>query len=235
MLKYAGQERLLVAVDCIIFGFDEEGFKLLLIQRGFFPEKQKWSLVGGFLQVAENLDEAASRVLEQLTGLRDVFMVQMNAFGHPRRDPVERTVAVAYVALIDIRQYEQQLKEDFHAKWFKLEEVPALIFDHEQMVKNAKNWLRYQAALHPILFELLPEKFTMQQLHSLYEELYQIGFDRRNFTRKVLSTGIMVKLKEKDKVSSRKGAHFYTLNKEKYKEGFQTFMNFIFKPEHLLK
>lgn len=230
MLKYAGQERLLVAVDCIIFGFDEEGFKLLLIQRGFFPEKQKWSLMGGFLQIDEDLDEAASRVLEELTGLKDVFMVQMNAFGHPQRDPVERTLAVAYVALIDIRQYERQLREDFHAKWFKLEEVPTLIFDHEQMVKEAKNWLRYKAALHPILFELLPEKFTMQQLHALYEQLYQMGFDRRNFTRKVLSTGIIVKLKEKEKTSSRKGAYFYTLNKEKYKEGFETFMNFIFKP-----
>lgn len=235
MLRYAGQERLLVAVDCIVFGFDKSGFKLLLVKRDFAPEKQKWSLMGGFLQLNENLDEAASRVLEQLTGLKDVFMEQMKTFGHPRRDPVERTVGVAYVALIDIHQYEQQIREDFHAKWFKLEDVPKLIFDHGQMVKEAKNWLRYKASLHPVLFELLPEKFTLQQLHALYEELFQIGLDRRNFARKVLATGIMVKLKEKEKLSSRKGAFFYTLDKEKYKEGFHTFLNFISKPGNLLQ
>ena len=235
MLKYAGQSRILVAVDCIIFGFDEEGFKLLLIQRGFAPEIKKWSLMGGFVRQEESLDEAANRVLKQLTGLENVFLEQMRVFSAPDRDPVERTIAVAYVALIDIHKYEQQLSEDFHAKWFRLNELPNLIFDHEEMVEMAKNRLRYRAALHPLLFELLPEKFTLPQLQSLYEGLYEIDFDKRNFTRKVLSTGILVKLDEKDKENSKKGAFFFKINKEKYKDGFQTFLNFIPKPENLVQ
>lgn len=235
MLKYAGQARILVAVDCIIFGFDEEGFKLLLIQRGFAPEIKKWSLMGGFVKQEESLDEAANRILKQLTGLEDVFMEQMRVFSKPDRDPVERTVAVAYVALIDIHKYEQQLSEEYHAKWFKLNEVPNLIFDHNEMVEMAKNRLRYRAALHPLLFELLPEKFTLPQLQALYEGLYEVEFDKRNFSRKVLSTGILVKLDEKDKENSKKGAYFFKINKDKYKDGFQTFLNFIPKPENLVQ
>lgn len=235
MLKYAGQARILVAVDCIIFGFDEEGFKLLLIQRGFAPEIKKWSLMGGFVKQEESLDEAANRILKQLTGLEDVFMEQMRVFSEPDRDPVERTIAVAYVALIDIHKYELQLSEDFHARWFRLNELPNLIFDHEKMVEMAKNRLRYQAALHPLLFELLPDKFTLPQLQSLYEGLYEVDFDKRNFTRKVLSTGILVKLDEKDKENSKKGAYFFKIDKEKYKDGFQTFLNFIPKPGNLVQ
>ena len=235
MLKYAGQARILVAVDCIIFGFDEEGFKLLLIQRGFAPEIKKWSLMGGFVRQKESLDEAANRILKKLTGLEDVFMEQMRVFSEPDRDPVERTIAVAYVALIDIHKYEQQLSEEYHAKWFRLNELPNLIFDHKEMVEMAKNRLRYQAALHPLLFELLPDKFTLPQLQSLYEGLYEMDFDKRNFSRKVLSTGILVKLNEKDKENSKKGAYFFKIDKEKYKDGFQTFLNFIPKPENLVQ
>lgn len=235
MLKYAGQARILVAVDCIIFGFDEEGFKLLLIQRGFAPEIKKWSLMGGFVKQEESLDDAANRILKQLTGLEDVYMEQMRAFSAPDRDPVERTIAVAYVALIDIHKYEQQLSEEYHAKWFRLNEIPNLIFDHKEMVEMAKGRLRYQAALHPLLFELLPEKFTLPQLQSLYEGLYEMDFDKRNFSRKVLSTGILVKLNEKDKENSKKGAFYFKIDKEKYKDGFQTFLNFIPKPENLVQ
>ena len=161
MLKYQGQTRILVAVDCIIFGFDGENIKLLLIQRGFEPKAQSWSLMGGFLKPHETLDQAANRVLNQLTGLEGVYMEQLAAFSDPKRDPVERTICIAYFALIDIHKYENQLKEDHHAEWFMLDEVPELIFDHNEMVERAKRQIRYKAALHPILFELLPEKFTI--------------------------------------------------------------------------
>ena len=190
--------------------------------------------MGGFVQKQEGLEDAANRVLAQLTGLKDVYMEQLKAFGDLRRDPVERTIAVTYVALVDIEQYEQQLSREFHAKWFKPEEVPSLIFDHAQMVEKATNWLRYKAALHPVLFELLPEKFTLPQIHALYEGLYQMRFDKRNFIRKVLSAGFLVKLQEKDKINSKKGAFYYTLDKARYKEGFQTFRNLIPVPDDLV-
>jgi 8-oxo-dGTP diphosphatase len=233
MLKYAAQTRILVAVDCIIFGFDEEGIKLLLVQRGFAPKLKKWSLMGGFVKKKESLEEAANRILKKLTGLDNVFMDQIRVFSEPGRDPVERTISVAYMALIDIRQYEEQLSEKFRARWFCLNELPDLFFDHEEMVEMAKSRLRYQAALHPLLFELLPQKFTLSQLKALYEGLYEKDLDGRNFIRKVLSSGILVKSNEKDKENSRKGAFLFTIDKKKYKRGFQTFLKLV--PQNNLK
>ena len=233
-MKYSGQTRILVAVDCIVFGFDGEDFKLLLIQRGFAPERKRWSLMGGFIQPEESLEVAANRVLKQLTGLEGVYLEQLQAFGDPQRDPVERTLAVAYFALIDIQKYEKQISHEYNAEWFLLNEMPNLIFDHEQMVEAAKNRLRYKAALHPVLFELLPEKFTSPQLKNLYEGLYGTTFDKRNFSRKVLSTGLLVKQKDKDKGSSRKGAFYYKLDKRKYSENFQAFLKFIPNPDKFI-
>lgn len=234
MLKYSGQTRVLVAVDCIIIGFDGETYKLLLIQRGFAPEKRKWSLMGGFVQPTESLDQAASRILKDLTGLDDVYLEQLHTFGAPERDPVERTIAVTYFALIDIQKYEKQLSKEYHAEWFTLQEMPELIFDHNQMVEMAKNRLRYKAALHPILFELLPEKFTLPQLQTLYEGLYDTTFDKRNFNRKLLSTGLFVKQPDKDKDSSKKGAFYYKLDRSKYMDDFQAFLKFVPNPEKFL-
>lgn len=233
MIKYSGQTRILVALDCIIIGFDGEQYKLLLIQRGFAPQKRRWSLMGGFLQPDECLDTAANRILKQLTGLENVYMEQLQAFSNPKRDPVERTIAVAYFALIDIHKYEKQISKEFHAEWFPLNEMPELIFDHAEMVALAKKQLRYKAALHPILFELLPDKFTIPQLQALYEGLYDTSFDKRNFSRKVLSTEILIKQKEKDKENSKKGAYFYKVDEKKYKDGFESMMKFIPNPDNM--
>jgi 8-oxo-dGTP diphosphatase len=226
-MKYSNQTRALVAVDCIIFGFDGSEYKLLLIQRGFAPEKEKWSLMGGFVQPDESLDEAAERVLNQLTGLHDVYLEQLQAFSRPERDPIERVIAMAYVALIDIRKYQQQINDDFHARWYSMNNLPKLIFDHEEMVEAALNKLRYKAAFHPILFELLPEKFTLPQLQAMYEGLFDTKIDKRNFSRKVLSSNLLQKENEKDKSGSKKGAYYYSLDKAHYKENFQSILNFI--------
>jgi len=234
MNRYPGESRILVAVDCIIFGFDGNDIKLLLVQRGLKPERGKWSLMGGFLQEQESLEQAANRILKQLTGLSGVYMEQMKAFGEPDRDPVERTLSIAYFALIDIHQYEKQLSNEYHAEWFHVKKMPDLIFDHKKMVDIAKRQLRYKAALHPILFELLPAKFTIPQLQILYEGIYDTTFDNRNFSRKVLSTELLIKQKEKDKANSKKGAFYYKLDKRKYKANFQAFLNFIPNPDKLL-
>src|SRR5882762_1741941 len=232
MNRYPGETRVLVAVDCIIFGFDGNDIKLLLVQRGLKPEKGRWSLMGGFLQPQESLDQAANRVLKKLTGLEGVYMEQLQAFGDPIRDPVERTISVAYFALIDIHQYEKQLSTEYHPEWFLLKKTPELIFDHKKMMEGAKRQLRYKAALHPILFELLPAKFTIPQLQILYEGIYDSTFDNRNFSRKVLSTELLIK--QKEKANSKKGAFYYKLDKRKYKANFQAFLNFIPNPDKLL-
>jgi 8-oxo-dGTP diphosphatase len=231
MTQYANQQHILVAVDCIIFGFDGKDIKLLLIQRGFEPEKNKWSLMGGFLKSNEKLDEAANRVLKQLTGLEGVYLEQLQAFSDPDRDPEERTISVPYFALIDIQQYEKQINEHYHAEWYLLSKKPRLIFDHDDMVRLAQKHMRYKAALHPILFELLPPKFTIPQLQNLYEAVYDTIFDSRNFTRKLMSTGLLVKLNEKDKAGSKKGAFYYKLDKRKYKANMAAFLNFVPKAE----
>lgn len=227
MTKYQRQTRLLAAVDCIIFGFDGQTIKILLIQRGFEPEKGKWSLMGGFIQPDESADTAANRILKGLTGLEGVFMEQLHTFTEPRRDPIERTISTAYYALIDIHQYEKQLSDEYHPEWFPLTKMPSLIFDHGKMVDMAKEKLRYKAAMHPLLFELLPPKFTLPQLQSLYEGVYETSFDKRNFSRKVLSTNLLVKQRDKDKINSKKGAYYYKLNAKNYKADFQSFLNII--------
>ncbi len=227
MNKYNKQTRLLVAVDCVIFGFDGTEFKILLIHRGFEPERGKWSLMGGFVMPDENFETTSRRVLKQLTGLENVYMEQMYAFGNLDRDPVERTISIAHFALIDINEYQQQISDIYHAEWFSLDKHPQLIFDHEEMVKAAKNKLRYKATLRPILFELLPLKFTIPQLISLYEQVYGLQIDKRNFSRKVLSTNLLIVQKDKDKSSSKKGAFYYKLNKKTYAAKFNSFLNFM--------
>ena len=234
MKQYLGQKRTLVAVDCIIFGFDGQDLKLLLIKRGFEPEKDKWSLMGGFLRENETLDEAAHRVLKDLTGLENVYLEQLHAFSDVTRDPEERTISIAYFALVDIHQYETQLSEDYHPDWFPLSQKPRLIFDHDDMVRMAQKHLRYKAALHPLLFELLPQKFTIPHLQNMYEEVYETNFDSRNFTRKLLSTGLLVRQNGKDKSGSKKGAFYYKLDKRKYKVKQDAFLNLVPKPDKFL-
>jgi 8-oxo-dGTP diphosphatase len=235
MQKYPNQTQLLVAVDCIILGFDGNDIKLLLIKRSFEPERNKFSLMGGFLQPDETLDEAANRILKHLTGLEGVYMEQLQTFSKPSRDPVERTISVAYFALIDIHQYEQQINEAYDAEWFLQDNMPKLIFDHEEMVELAKKKLKYKAALHPILFELLPDKFTIPQLQTLYEAIFQKNFDSRNFSRKLLSSGLLIKLNEKDKLNSKKGAFYYKVDQEKYLENESSFIKFVPQPEKLIE
>ncbi|CAN5784307.1 NUDIX domain-containing protein [soil metagenome] len=234
MTRYNKQTRLLAAVDCIIFGFDGAELKLLVIKRAFDPEKGKWSLMGGFVQQDENCMDAANRVLTQLTGLKGVYLEQLRSFSKPNRDPQERTISIAYYALIDIHQYEKQISDLYHPEWFELNHIPELIFDHGDMVEMAIKRLRYKAAIHPILFELLPEKFTIPQLQILYEAVYGTEFDKRNFSRKILSTGLLVKQADKDKESSKKGAYYYKLDKQKYQSNFQAFLNFIPNPHNFI-
>jgi 8-oxo-dGTP diphosphatase len=234
MIKYAKQSRFIQAVDCIVFGFDGDTLKILLIQRGFEPEKGKWSLMGGFVQESESIDQASNRILKQLTGLDGMYLEQLHTFGDPQRDPMERTVSTAYFALIDILKYEKQLNTDYHAEWFSLKRMPKLIFDQQEMVELAKRRIRYKAALHPILFELLPGRFTIPQLQSLYESVYNTTIDKRNFSKRILATGLLIKQADKDKSGSRRGAFYYQLNMQNYYAKFQAFLNLIPNPTNLI-
>jgi 8-oxo-dGTP diphosphatase len=226
-LNYQGEARLLVAVDCIIFGFDGENLKLLLIKRNFDPERGKWSLMGGFVRENENLGDGSKRILHELTGLENVYMEQMETYGDLDRDPVTRTLSIAYFALINIHEHDKELACSKNGSWFSFNEKPPLIFDHDQMVEKALAHLRYKAALHPLGFELLPDTFTIPQLQKLYEAIYDKEMDRRNFSRKILSTNLLIDTGEKYEGSSTKKAILYKLDKEKYAAQFNSFHHFI--------
>lgn len=225
---YSTHPKILVAVDSIIFGFNEDDYelKLLLLKRNFEPAKGEWSLMGGFVDPSESLDSAAQHIVEKLTGLQDVYMEQLYAFGDPERDPGGRIISVAYFSLIKIKEYDRELVRQHGAMWVPLSKLPNLIFDHNDMVDKALRKLRIRARTQPIGFELLPDKFTIPQLQRLYEAIYQTPFDKRNFRRKVLTMGLLDKLEEKEKKTSKKGAFYYKFNTEKYEELLQKGFNF---------
>lgn len=228
---YKQQTKCLVALDSIIFGFDGEELKLLLVKRGVESDKETWSLMGGWLRPSETLQQAADRILFELTGLTEVYLEQVSTFGEPTRDPIERTVSVAYFALINVPDYETRISHTYDAQWFSMNDLPELLFDHREMVDMAVERLRYKAAFHPIGFELLPEKFTIPQLQKLYEAIYGTDMDKRNFSRKIMSTNLLVKLKEKQKGNSKKGAFLYQIDTSRYKSTINSFLNFVTNPE----
>lgn len=228
---YYGTDRLLVAVDCIIFGFDvrEQQLKLLLFERKVEPFKGTWSLIGSFVKKEEDLDEAAKRVLYELTGMDKVFLEQHKTYGKKDRDPGDRVISVSYWSLIKIEDPDYNLIEDHHARWFPVNDLPELVIDHNTMVEDALNLIRRNARYRPIGFELLPEKFTLPQLLRLYQEIYQKPIDDRNFRKKILATGLLKKLNTKDKSTSKKGAFHYTFDQEKYKELLEKGFDINFK------
>jgi 8-oxo-dGTP diphosphatase len=214
--QYKSYDQHYVAIDSIIFGFDDESLKLLLIKRKFEPCKDCWSLMGGFVAENESLDQAAYRILEDLTGLRDVYLEQLYTYGEVKRDLDARVISVAYYALININKYDEELGRKHGAQWFSIDDIPPLIFDHDEMVAKAMRRLKRKTIIQPIGFELLPEKFTLPQLQRLYEVIHQQKLDKRNFRKKILSMEVLTQLDEKDKVSSKRGAYLYKFDKEKY-------------------
>jgi len=228
MSYYSEHEKFHVAVDSIIFGYDEGGreLKLLLLKRNFQPAMGEWSLMGGFLNKEESIDEAAKRILNQLTGLSDVYMEQLYSFGEIDRDPGDRIISVAYFALIKINDSDLELVKNHGATWVPISSLPQLIFDHNQMVERAMKKLQVRARTQPIGFELLPEKFTIPQLQGLYEAIYNKPLDKRNFRRKLLAMDLLEKQEEKEKESSRKGAWYYRFDAKKYEDLLKRGFNF---------
>jgi 8-oxo-dGTP diphosphatase len=216
-LTYDAQRHIL-AIDCIVFGFEDDQLKLLMIKRRIEPRKGDWSLMGGFIRLDESLDEAAMRILYVLTGLTNVYLEQLYTFGNTYRDPLDRVVSVTYYALIKINDYDREVVKLNGAEWFPAENHPDLVFDHNDMVKMALSRLRRRCRTQPIGFELLPDKFTIPQLQSLYEAILAQKLDKRNFRKKFLSMNLLDKFDEKDKESSKKGAFLYRFNRKRYEQ-----------------
>ncbi len=205
-----------VAIDCIIFGFDDNQLQLLLVKRQLQLWKDYWSLMGGFVGNDESLDEAAARVLTELTGLANIYLEQLYTYGDIKRDPGGRVISVSYCALIKTKLYDTELGNKHSAQWFSMDNLPELIFDHREMVDKALRRLRRKSLTQPIGFELLPEKFTLTQLQCLYQAIHHSEFDKRNFRKKILGMDVLTQLEEKDRHSSKKGAYLYRFDKMKY-------------------
>ncbi len=213
---YGSNPKFHIAVDSIIFGFHEGELNLLVLKRNFEPARGLWSLMGGFVQGGESVDEAAARVLAELTGLERVHMEQVGAFGEVDRDPGERVVSVAYYALINIEESDRELVMQHNAHWVGVNELPPLIFDHRLMVERAREMLKRKASTEPIGFNLLPRLFTLSMLQNLYEAIYGETIDKRNFRKRVAEMGYIQKTGKIDKTGSRRGAALYTFNEKAY-------------------
>ena len=200
---------LLVAVDCIIFGYAEQELKLLLFERWIEPDKDKLSLLGGWVNDDESVTEAAQRVLKLITGLGNLFMEMVDVFSEVDRDPGGRVISIAYYALMNIREPDKKIVEEHGAKWVSLNELPKLIFDHNEMVDKALAKLQNKASFDLIGEHMLPSMFTLSQLRKLYNAVFQVEFDPGNFRKKILSLKLLEQMNVKDYSESKKGAYFY--------------------------
>jgi hypothetical protein len=225
---YQQEDKLLVSVDCIILGFKDNEINVLIIKRKFEPLKGERSLMGGFVRENESLNETVSRVVADYTGVENVYMEQIGAYGDVGRDPGERVISIVYYALIDMQQFDEKLKKQHNAEWININDVGALILDHNQFLKDTIRLLRRRTATRPVGFNLLPEKFTLPQLQSLYEAIYQRPVDKRNFRKKIFEMDILEKLDEKDKSASKRGAYYYKFDKEKYDRRLENGFDFSF-------
>jgi 8-oxo-dGTP diphosphatase len=235
-----------VSVDCVIFGFSQDTLRLLLIKRNI-PNRLTemndilYALPGDLVKDSENLNQAADRVLAELTGLKNIYLQQFSAFGDPtritkakdrawlesvRQDPDARVITVAYMSLIDSAKATLQpgsFSEE--AVWMPIEEVPELAFDHNEIFEQALAALKESIQMQPIGFELLPEKFTMSDLQSLYETILDRDLDKRNFRRKMINSGVIQALSEKQIGVSNKPARFYRFNREYLEERGSNIVN----------
>lgn len=230
MSPYAHLDRILLAVDCIILGYHAGQLNLLVVRREIEPRKGTPSLMGGFVLADEAVDAAAARVTHELTGLDGVYLEQFHAFGEVDRDEGARIVSVGYYALVQQEVATQQLSTDHDARWVPFNEVPELVFDHNRMVEEAMDRLRYRATHEPVAFELLPEKFTLTQLQALYESLFMQRIDPGNFRRRLRKMTYLKRLAEKDVSTSRKGAWYYTFDQNDYIAAREQGAEFLLKP-----
>ena len=215
---YNEHSKVFLSVDCIIFGFDDKKLKVLVGRRKMDPGRGEWSLYGGFVGATESVDEAATRTLFELTGLRNLYMRQIGAFGKIDRDPGERVVSIAYYALINVNDYDEKLRLAHGAEWIDVEKLPSLYSDHNEMLTKARKLIQQKMSHEPIGFRLLPSLFTLTQLQTLYEAVYGTELDKRNFRKRVKDMDFIEKTELIDKKSSKRGAYLYRFNNKAYNE-----------------
>jgi 8-oxo-dGTP diphosphatase len=206
-----------VTVDIVIFSIRKKKLEVLLIQRGHEPFKDRWAIPGGFISLSEPLDQAAKRVLEEKTHVKDVYLEQLYTFGNPGRYPNARVITVSYFALIRSDDLKLSPRSDIDVQkvsWHPVYNLPPLAFDHAQILEHALKRLRDRLEYSPIAFQLLPKKFTLTELQKTYELILDKDLDKRNFRKKMVSLAILKEFDEFTKLSSKRPARLYAFNEE---------------------
>lgn len=215
---YNEYSKVFVSVDCIIFGFNGSQLQVLIGRRKMNPGCGEWSLYGGFVGAEENLQDAANRVILELTGMKGLYIRQVGAFGKVDRDPGERVISVAYCTLINVADYDDSLRVEHGLEWVSLSDLPQLYSDHNVMISDAVQQLRRRINTEPLSFRLLPELFTLTQLQRVFEAVMGEEIDKRNFRKRIKDIDFIEKTDHIDKVTSKRGAFLYRFNEKAYEE-----------------
>jgi ADP-ribose pyrophosphatase YjhB (NUDIX family) len=206
-----------LSIDNLIFGLEGNSLKVLLIRHSAGVQGREWALPGGWVRYDENLRDAAARILEEHTGVKDLFLEQLKAFGRVDRFPSARVVTITYYALVSAEAYPM-ISEGGHADaaWFSIHEVPALVFDHNEILEHGIQVLQHKVRHEPIGFNLLPKKFTLLQLQELYEAILNCTLDKSNFRRKMLKMNLLVACKQKQTGVAHRAANMYRFDAAAY-------------------
>lgn len=207
-----------ISVDCVIFGFDKNELKVLLIKSDLEEFKDQWSLLGDLVRPDENLDSASYRVLKDRTGLDDVYLEQVYAFGDVNRHPAGRVITTAYYSLINIKDHQPKLSDN-ELHWHPVNEIATLAFDHKKILDTCLERLQSKIEEHPIVFNLLPEKFSLRELQNLYESILGVKMDRRNFRKKFFLMNWLEDVNELEQDVPHRPGKLYRFNSTKFSSG----------------
>lgn len=212
--NYERYEQPGVTVDLVVITVSEEKLKVLLVKRASEPFSGCWSIPGGFLREDESLEDAATRVMDEKTGVKKVYLEQLYTFGRPDRDPRDRIITVTYFALIPWKDLAQPAsRRVMDVAWFAVDELPQLAFDHREILDFAVQRLRAKAGYSSIVYGLLPERFRLSDLQKIYEIIMNRKFDKRNFRKRMLSTGLLQETGAKDMTGAHRPAMLYEFKK----------------------
>ena len=206
-----------ISVDCVIFGFDENELKVLLIKSDLEKFRDKWSLLGDLVNNHEDLREAAYRILKERTGLNDVYLEQVKAFGEANRHPAARVVTIAYCSLINIQHHQLKI-HDNELHWHKVSTLKEMAFDHRKILSLCYEWLQKRIQEHPLGFSLLPKTFSLRELQNLYEAILDVKLDRRNIRKKFFTMRLLEDTGEFEANVPHRPGKLYRFNYEKYQK-----------------
>ena len=207
-----------ISVDCVIFGFDKNELKVLLIKSDLEEFNNQWSLLGDLVKPDENLESASYRVLKERTGLDDVYLEQVYTFGEVNRHPAGRVISTAYYSLINIKDHQPKFSDN-ELHWHPVNEINSLAFDHQTILNTCLERLQSKIEEHPIVFNLLPEKFSLRELQNLYEAILGVKMDRRNFRKKFFLMDWLEDMNELEQDVPHRPGKLYRFNSGRFSNG----------------